>query len=138
MRRKRSYVGGLVAIAAVLCAIPTAAPAGAVKTALKVSPSTIDCGTQVAVTGSHACPPATITNVSSAPARVAAVNVRGDVTEIGAGTNCGAQPLAPGASCTLHTSFNPSATGRAQVRVSVFDQNGGAATARAFGVGIAG
>jgi hypothetical protein len=138
MRRKLGYTGSLVAIVAVLCAVPATAPAGAAKSALKISPSVIDCGKQVVSAGFKDCPAAKITNISSSPAQVIALNTRGDVSDIGASTNCGATPLAPGGSCTLHTSFSPSGTGRAQIRVYVFDQNGAAATARVTGVGIAG
>jgi hypothetical protein len=136
MKQKLSYLGGIAAIAAVLCAVPTAAPAAG-KGTLTASPSTIDCGSQVVGTGSKPCPAATLTNTSASQVRVIAINIRGDTTEIGAGANC-KEALDPGESCTLITSFNPGDTGRARATVSVFDQDGLAVRVRVVGIGVAG
>jgi hypothetical protein len=135
--RKWSYIGGIAAIVAVLSAVPTATPAGAARASLTASPSTVDCGAQVVGAGFKTCPAATLTNTSSSSVDVIAINVRGDTTEIGASTNC-TEPLAPGESCTLFSAFNPSETGRAQLRASVFDLKGVAVSVRIVGVGIAG
>jgi hypothetical protein len=137
LRLSLSLLTAAVATAALAVPVAGAAPA---KPSLTPSVSRLNCGDQAVDAGVKACGPVTFTNTTSQGIFVGGTGWEEPYVDFyESGSTCtSAITLAPGQSCTIDVTFNPTDTGRRSAKLMLSDGTLGTKTSvRLVGFGTA-